>query len=82
MPDAKDLKLREARCNNENCSPYKGSRQLLARIRLEANSVIEIKCRRCNEITIFTATTSDLDDESMNLVSDGQGGFVPGMTIE
>jgi len=40
------------------------------------DSVVEIKCRRCNKVNTFDRA-SDEDDVAINLVSDGQGGFVP-----
>lgn len=40
------------------------------------DSVVEIKCRRCNKVNTFNLEP-DKDDVAINLVSDGQGGFVP-----
>ena len=55
---------------------------LLARTRLAGKSVVEIKCRRCNTINVFRPDPELEDDVFINLVSDGQGGFVPPTTTE
>lgn len=70
MQDASTVGLTQARCRNEKCN------LLLARVRLMPDSVVEIKCRRCNKVNTFNLEP-DGDDVAINLVSDGQGGFVP-----
>ena len=55
----------EARCRREEC------KHLLARVRLEGNSQVEVKCRRCGVVSTFAA-----DDARVRLKADGQGGFV------
>lgn len=65
MPDASVVGLQEARCRRLEC------RSLLARIRLEGNSLVEIKCRRCQAISTFAPDTS-----RVKLKADGQGGYV------
>ena len=77
MSDAPIVGLQEARCQTKNCH------MLLAKTRLSADSVVEIKCRRCNTINVIRPQRlDDPDDVSINLVSDGQGGFVPPTTTE
>ena len=49
---------------------------LLARVRLSAESVVEIKCRRCNTVNAFRPAI-DEEEVMINLVPDGQGGFGP-----
>tara|TARA_R110000824_G_scaffold196509_2_gene379785 strand:+ start:1299 stop:1460 length:162 start_codon:yes stop_codon:yes gene_type:complete len=49
---------------------------LLAKVRLTAESVVEIKCRRCNKVNTFSIEQEE-DDVEINLVPDGQGGYVP-----
>ena len=68
MPDAPAL--REARCQHESCN------MLLAKVRLAAESVVEIKCRRCNTVNAFTIEQEE-DDVAVDLVPDGQGGYIP-----
>ena len=70
MPDAPALGLREARCQHENCN------MLLAKVRLAAESVVEIKCRRCNTVNAFTIEQEE-DNVEIDLVPDGQGGYIP-----
>jgi len=68
MPDASAL--REARCQHESCN------MLLSKVRLTAESVVEIKCRRCNKVNTFSIGQEE-DDVAINLVPDGQGGYIP-----
>ena len=70
MPDAPIVGLRQVRCQKENCN------MLLARVRLSAESVVEIKCRRCNTVNAFRPAI-DEEEVMINLVPDGQGGFGP-----
>ena len=70
MPDAPALGLREARCQYDNCN------MLLAKFCLTAESVVEIKCRRCNKVNTFRIEQEENDVE-INLVPDGQGGYIP-----
>ena len=65
MPDAPIVGLHEARCRRTEC------RSLLARIRLEGNSQVEIKCRLCKAISTFAP-----DTVTVRLKPDGQGGYV------
>ena len=65
MPDAPSVGLHEARCRRTEC------RSLLARIRLEGSSQVEIKCRRCQAVTTFASETS-----MVRLKPDGQGGYI------
>jgi hypothetical protein len=55
---------------------------LLAKTRLSANSLVEIKCRRCNTINLIRPDEDLSDDVFINLVPDGQGGFEPPTTTE
>ena len=59
------LGLVEARCRRPEC------KLLLARLRLEGSSQVEIKCRRCGGVSTFAA-----EDATVRLKADGQGGFV------
>jgi phage FluMu protein Com len=68
MPDASAL--REARCQHEGCN------MLLAKVRLTVESIVEIKCRRCNKVNTFSIEQEE-DDVAINLVPDGQGGYIP-----
>ena len=43
---------------------------LLARVRLTADSVVEIKCRRCSEVNAFRP------EETGSHRPDGQGGYL------
>ena len=65
MPDASAVGLQEARCRRIEC------RSLLARLRLDGNSLVEIKCRRCQAVSTFAPDTS-----KVKLKADGQGGYV------
>tara|TARA_R100001244_G_scaffold122081_1_gene91733 strand:+ start:147 stop:308 length:162 start_codon:yes stop_codon:yes gene_type:complete len=49
---------------------------LLAKVRLAAESVVEIKCRRCNTVNAFTIEQEE-DNVEIDLVPDGQGGYIP-----
>jgi len=70
MPDAPTLGLTEARCRSKDCN------MLLAKVRLSANSVVEIKCRRCNAVNAFTVEQKK-DAGERGLIPDGQGGYHP-----
>ena len=76
MSDAPIVGLQESRCQSKNCH------MLLAKTRLSANSVVEIKCRRCNTINLIRPDEDLSDDVFINLVPDGQGGFEPPTTTE
>ena len=65
MPDASAVGLQEARCRRLEC------RSLLARLRLDGSSLVEIKCRRCQAVSTFAPDTS-----KVKLKADGQGGYV------
>ena len=65
MPDAAAVGLREARCRRAEC------RSLLARIRLDGTSQVEIKCRLCKAITTFAP-----EPVTGRMKPDGQGGYV------
>ena len=65
MPDASAVGLQEARCRRPEC------RSLLARLRLDGSSLVEIKCRRCQAVSTFAPDTS-----KVKLKADGQGGYV------
>jgi len=52
---------------------------LLARVRLSAESVVEIKCRRCNTVNAFRPGQGE-ETVAINLTPDGQGGFIPPKT--
>lgn len=61
MPIEKNLT--EARCQKDSC------KSLLARLKLEGGSLVEIKCRRCNAVSTF------IPDEPAGSIPDGQGGY-------
>ena len=65
MSASQNVGLTEARCRRPQC------RSLLARLRLEGNSIVEIKCRRCQSVSTFAPESS-----TIRLKSDGQGGYV------
>ena len=65
MPDASAIGLQEARCRRAEC------RSLLARVRLDGRSQVEIKCRLCESISTFAS-----EAVTVRLKPDGQGGFV------
>lgn len=65
MPDASPVGLQEARCRRTEC------RSLLARLRLDGNSLVEIKCRRCQAVSTFAPDTA-----KVKLKADGQGGYI------
>ena len=59
------LGLVDARCRRPEC------KLLLARLRLDGNSQVEIKCRRCQAVSTFAS-----DNSTVRLKPDGQGGYV------
>ena len=63
MPAAETLGLQEIRCRRPEC------RNLLARARLEGNSLVEIKCRRCSAIT-----SASPENNRKRVKPDGHGG--------
>ena len=65
MSDASPVGLQEARCRRTEC------RSLLARLRLDGNSLVEIKCRRCQAVSTFAPDTA-----KVKLKADGHGGYI------
>jgi len=65
MPDAPVVGLQDARCRRPECH------SLLARVRLEANSIVEIKCRLCKRVSTFAP-----EGVTVRLKPDGQGGYI------
>ena len=65
MSDASPVGLQEAICRRTEC------RSLLARLRLDGNSLVEIKCRRCQAVSTFAPDTA-----KVKLKADGQGGYI------
>ena len=63
MPDAPIVGLTDARCQNQTCN------SLLARVKLNGTSLVEIKCRRCGALAVFESSPQAI------LESDGQGGY-------
>ncbi len=70
MSSTANLGLIEARCRRPEC------RHLLARLRLDGNSLVEIKCRRCQSVSTFAPESATVKLKIDRLKSDGQGGYV------
>ena len=65
MPGEETLKLQAVHCRRDEC------RRILARVRLQGSSQVEIKCPRCKAISIFAAESA-----TYKLRPDGQGGYL------